>query len=312
MYKEILENKYKETYKLSKELKYNKIGYEFYKDDEYSIGRYWIYETEDFIIDIHDFYIKKDVVFKNFKELSSYLYLYSVYAFICNGETFYPDEKLQNNMVYATNMKNTNFKMIFHKNFPILSVGIFFKENFLKKFIKKDLNLNEMFFETKGKILIPLKKISTEILNCKMQKEASKIFFEAKAKEWLSIILDEYQKKKIKKKITQDDKIALSKLVNYINEHFNLKLSLEILSEITLMSQAKLKRIFKNEFNMSISEFIQKRRMDIAQNLLLNTDLKIESIAKSVGYNSSSKFTIYFKKQKGILPSEIRKYKNNF
>lgn len=309
MYKEILENKYKKTYNLNTELKYNSIGYEFYKDDEYSKGRYWIYETDDFIIDIHDFYIKKDLVFKNFKELSQYLYLYSVYSFICNGETFYPDERLQNNMVYATNMKNLNFKIIFHKNFPVLSVGIFFKEKFLEKFFKKSFDIDSIFFETRGKILSPLKKISTEILNCKMENEAAIIFFEAKAKEWLSIIIDEYQKKKIKKKISTDDKIALARLTNYINEHFNLKLSLEILSEITLMSQAKLKQVFKNEFNMSISEFIQKRRMDIAQNLLLNTDLSIESIAKSVGYTSASKFTIYFKKQKGILPSEMRKYK---
>ena len=46
--------------------------------------------------------------------------------------------------------------------------------------------------------------------------------------------------------------------------------------------------------------------MNVAETLLLNTELPIKEIAESVGYTSNSKFSIYYKRYKGKLPSEAR------
>ena len=46
--------------------------------------------------------------------------------------------------------------------------------------------------------------------------------------------------------------------------------------------------------------------MNVAETLLLNTQLPIKEIAESVGYLSASKFSIYYKRYKGKLPSEVR------
>ena len=46
--------------------------------------------------------------------------------------------------------------------------------------------------------------------------------------------------------------------------------------------------------------------MNVAETLLLNTDLPIKEISESVGYTSHSKFSIYYKRYKGKLPSEVR------
>ena len=46
--------------------------------------------------------------------------------------------------------------------------------------------------------------------------------------------------------------------------------------------------------------------MNVAETLLLNTELPIKEIAESVGYTSHSKFSIYYKRYKGKLPNEVR------
>lgn len=59
---------------------------------------------------------------------------------------------------------------------------------------------------------------------------------------------------------------------------------------------------------MSITEYSQRRRMNIAEILLLNSNLKIKDIAESVGYSSHSKFTTCYKKYKGVYPKDIKKH----
>ena len=72
------------------------------------------------------------------------------------------------------------------------------------------------------------------------------------------------------------------------------------------MSGTKLKNLFKEKYGQSITEYTQRKRMNVAETLLLNTELPIKEIAESVGYTSASKFTIYYKRYKGKLPSEVR------
>ena len=59
---------------------------------------------------------------------------------------------------------------------------------------------------------------------------------------------------------------------------------------------------------MTITEYTQRRRINIAENLLLTTDLEIKDIAKSVGYKSASRFSTIVKRYKGLFPKELRKF----
>nr|WP_257009264.1 AraC family transcriptional regulator [Peptoniphilus indolicus] len=74
------------------------------------------------------------------------------------------------------------------------------------------------------------------------------------------------------------------------------------------MSGTKLKKLFKQKYQMSITEYSQRKRMNMAENLLLNSTLKIQDIAAAVGYSSHSKFTACYKKYKGIYPKDAKKY----
>jgi YesN/AraC family two-component response regulator len=196
-----------------------------------------------------------------------------------------------------------------HANFPYLSIGVNFKDKMIKEYISdRDLIVSDVFFDTRGLITKPMGKIANSILNCSMYSPAAEIFLEAKAKEWLSITLDAYLNKAKTKQISRSDEIAIENVASYINDHYALDISQEILEKIAMMSGTKLKNIFKQKYQMSITEYSQRKRMTIAETLLSTTELEIKDVAESVGYSSHSRFSTLFKKYKGIYPREVKKF----
>lgn len=292
--------------------KYCEIGKTFSINNESLEGIYWYYETDQFIIDIHDLFIKKEKTEDSFPNMDSLIFFCSSYIKTANGECFNPYQTLTANTVFVANMNRTNFRFFLHENFPYLSVGVKFKQEMINKYIPCPLSnqsetVAQMFFDTRNLITKPMEKLANSILNCHMDSPAGEIFFEAKAKEWLSITLNAYLNKSKRKKISKSDEQSIENVANYINDHFALDISQKLLEKIAMMSGTKLKNIFREKYQMSITEYLQRKRMNIAENLLSTTELEIKNIAKSVGYTSHSRFSTLFKKYKGIHPKEVRK-----
>ena len=118
-------------------------------------------------------------------------------------------------------------------------------------------------------------------------------------------MIDTYLNRK-KYKIESDDNKALEDVARFLDDHFAININQETLEKISRMSGTKLKNLFKEKYGQSITEYTQRKRMNVAETLLLNTELPIKEIAESVGYSSASKFSIYYKRYKGKLPSEVR------
>ena len=108
----------------------------------------------------------------------------------------------------------------------------------------------------------------------------AEIFFEAKAQEWLSITLNAYEDRIVKKTLTKADDTAIENVARYIEDHYSLHISQKFLEKMSAMSGTKLKSLFKEKYKMTITEFTQRKRMNIAENLLLSTDLPISNIAQ--------------------------------
>lgn len=292
--------------------KYCQVGETFCIQTEDLEGLYWYYETDDFIVNIHDFFVKKEKIAHSFSPIKSFMSFCSSYIKSGNGEFFSPYQTLTSNTMFVASMDKMNFRFLLHANSPYLSVGVNFKDNMIKKYICCHLNtpptaVSDIFFDTRELVIKPMEKLANSILNCNMNSPAAEIFFEAKAKEWLSITLDAYFNKSNIKQISKSDEKAIENVANYINDHFALDISQELLEKIAMMSGTKLKNVFKQKYQMSITEYSQRKRMNIAETLLSTTALEIRDIAKSVGYTSHSRFTTLFKKYKGIYPREVKK-----
>jgi AraC-like DNA-binding protein len=79
----------------------------------------------------------------------------------------------------------------------------------------------------------------------------------------------------------------------------------KIANEVNV-SPTKLKSNFKSVFGLSLLQYHKEKNMLLAMQLIQNSSMQIKNIASAIGYDSSSKFTVSFKKRFGILPSEIR------
>lgn len=295
--------------------KYCDIGHTFrFKTDE-AEGLYWFYEGENFIIDIHDVFIKKEIIHTGFSGLDDFYTFYSSYLITANGECFNPYQNLSSHSLYVVNTKNgKNYRFILHKNSPYLGIGINFNtsmlEEYLPTFEKENIRYEDLFFSNNAIINKPLEKIAKDILHCKMASPAAEIFFESKAKEWLSMTVDAFLSRD-NTSISLDDNRALENVANYLDDHYAIAVSQETLEKIAMMSGTKLKKLFKQKYQFTITEYTQRRRMNMAEILLLNSSLKIQDIAEAVGYSSHSKFSSCFKKYKGIYPKDIKKFQRD-
>jgi AraC-like DNA-binding protein len=77
------------------------------------------------------------------------------------------------------------------------------------------------------------------------------------------------------------------------------------LSKVSAMSPTKLKKDFKAMYGMPLYEYFQKNRMMRAKDLLLEEKYAIKEVGMMVGYTNLGHFAASFKKEFGILPSEL-------
>jgi AraC-like DNA-binding protein len=81
--------------------------------------------------------------------------------------------------------------------------------------------------------------------------------------------------------------------------------TIESLSKAAAMSATKLKRDFKLLYGLPIYEYYQRHRMKKARVLLTEMSYSIKEVGVMVGYTNLSHFAVSFKKEFGVLPSEL-------
>ncbi len=294
--------------------KYCEAGHSFCLCNEMMKGVYWFYEAENFIIDIRDFFLRKELVYTELPDIRRFMSLSSSYIITANGESFSPYQNLSANSLYVLDVENIdkNYRFLLHANSPYLGIGIHFREQMIEDCLssirqKRNASYAELFLEAKTIITRALEPIARDILNCRMPSPAAELFFEAKTKEWIRVIIDALLNRGNAHISATDDK-ALENVADYLNYHYALHTPQEILEKISMMSGTKLKKLFRQKYHSSITEYSQRKRMNIAETLLLNSSLRIQDIAKAVGYSSHSRFSACFKKYKGIRPREMRRF----
>lgn len=99
----------------------------------------------------------------------------------------------------------------------------------------------------------------------------------------------------------------LYKLNHIINSCFMIELTNAQIAERLFISERQLSRITAKHYGTSIRHLIIDRRLVSAEKLLHDTSNTVESIGKSVGYNSKSGFYRDFRKKYGVTPVQYRK-----
>jgi AraC family transcriptional activator of pobA len=103
----------------------------------------------------------------------------------------------------------------------------------------------------------------------------------------------------------KNDKIKLFETL--IEKHFITHKTPSNYAEMLHISPNYLNKICKEETDLTAGELIRKRVMIEAQRLLHYTSFSVNEIAYELGFESTSYFITFFKKQTGISPEMFRK-----
>lgn len=93
---------------------------------------------------------------------------------------------------------------------------------------------------------------------------------------------------------------------DYINKHLNEPITHETLAREFHISKSTLYDTFNQHFHMSVHAYIEKKRMERACDLLINTSKSVLTIALDVGIDDQNYFARRFKKHYGLSPSKYR------
>lgn len=91
-----------------------------------------------------------------------------------------------------------------------------------------------------------------------------------------------------------------------IEDRANEKLSLDAIARACGLSRSKLTRGFKALFDYTVTQAIAERRLDLARQMLLTTDLPVSSIGYEAGYLNNASFARAFSRRYGRSPSDFR------
>jgi AraC-like DNA-binding protein len=92
----------------------------------------------------------------------------------------------------------------------------------------------------------------------------------------------------------------------FIKKNYPHPLKMQEIANNLYISEKHLYRLFRNRFGVSPQTFLIETRMQIAFELLKNSNFSVTEIANSVGYISLPSFIKIFTKYYGASPSAIR------
>lgn len=100
--------------------------------------------------------------------------------------------------------------------------------------------------------------------------------------------------------------LLIQNIKSYIHENLEYDISIKTLATFFHYNEVYLGRLFKKETGVTIKEYINKSRVNIAKGFLRNQDSVI-SAAQKAGFNDVTYFNRIFKKYTSITPTEYKR-----
>ncbi len=95
--------------------------------------------------------------------------------------------------------------------------------------------------------------------------------------------------------------------LNELEQNLIDPLSLTELAHRIGTNERKLTEIFRHTVGMTVFDFATQRRLEVARQLLRESDLQIRQIADRIGYQNPGDFTRAFRRQYGVTPRSYRR-----
>lgn len=100
--------------------------------------------------------------------------------------------------------------------------------------------------------------------------------------------------------------LPVAKAVDYIYEHLHTRITLSELAATAGVSEGYLSRQFRKDMGITITEYIRRKKLETAANMLVYSDFSPAEIASILAFPSQSYFTEVFRKEMGLTPARYR------
>lgn len=102
---------------------------------------------------------------------------------------------------------------------------------------------------------------------------------------------------------------VVRQILEEVQQNYREDMNLKTLAYKYHMNASYLGQIFQKEVGCSFTQYLSGKKIEMAKELILTTNMKINDIAKEVGYPDTSYFYRKFKQRFGVAPASLREMK---
>ena len=99
---------------------------------------------------------------------------------------------------------------------------------------------------------------------------------------------------------------AFNRALDYVSENYMEDVTLDSLSAYAGFSRYTLSRMFRQHTGMTFTQYLNKRRVAMAQELLSGTRMPVTQVALQCGFGSIATFNRVFREVQGCTPTQYR------
>ncbi|MBL7576332.1 two-component system, response regulator YesN [Peptoniphilus asaccharolyticus DSM 20463] len=213
----------------------------------------------------------------------------------------------------ATNQKSYEKDFLFNME-QTVNMNDFIEVNEYLIGIINEFDFNSTDVKVKDEIKDKLKNLGNKIINFNSFAEDKDLLYKdfpisdltVKDKRlcniWMFRIINYYFKKK-----SVSNYPILKGVFKYIENNLNKNISLNDVVKECNISQGYLSRLFKNEYNLTVVNYIHLKKINLAKECILLEDSSVLDIAFNLGYNEYGYFSKVFKKYENMTVEQFKK-----
>ncbi len=122
--------------------------------------------------------------------------------------------------------------------------------------------------------------------------------------EYLTTSATAAERNSLQRQLSGED--AFNRALDHLNKNYMDDMTLDSLAAYAGFSRYTLSRMFRQHTGMTFTQYLSKRRVDMAMELLASTKLPVTQVALQCGFNSIATFNRVFREVKGCTPTQYR------
>jgi AraC-like DNA-binding protein len=149
---------------------------------------------------------------------------------------------------------------------------------------------------------VEMHMILNELIGYSKKGMMQRLFVEAKIIKLLILIFEQFNEKNT----IQAEPGTSFVVKKFIDENYHKNIRAEDVGTLTGINQNKIRKEFKAQYHMTVTDYISELRMLKAKKMIIDKEIMIKEIAIECGYEYVQNFTRAFKKKFGVSPEKMR------